>query len=130
MSEESGPCLVQFVGTLEYPRFRLFDPRQGYWTGSTWSQDEDDGLIYADFELACRDLRTIKLAESPDKNKRRYAATVVVDVISDKPVDMAELTTFLSQTAKLTVGEAAPNGSLVFLQIEWATMKRKRGGSP
>lgn len=125
---ESCPCFVQVAGTLEFPRFRLYDRRQGYWTGSTWSRDEDDGLLYADFERACRDLREIKLTETPDRNKRRYAATVVVDVICEKPVDMAELTAFLSKTARLVVGEAAPNGAMVFVQIDWTTMKRKRGG--
>jgi hypothetical protein len=51
-----------------------------------------------------------------------------VDVISDKPFGTEELTNYLAKTARLILTDPEPNGAVVFLQIDWGTMRRKRGG--
>lgn len=123
---ESHQCRVEWAGSsLEFPRFRLVDRERGYWTGNAWSEDQDAGLLYADTELAAQDLRRIKLESTPEKSKHRYEAKVIVDVLSDSPIDLDELTTFLAQHARLTVDDGAPNEAVVFLQIDWGTMRNK-----
>ena len=126
---ESYQCRVEWAGScLEFPRFRLADRAKGYWTGNGWSEEQARGVLYADFELAAQDLRRIKLAETPEKSKHRYAAKVVVDVLSDSPIGLDELSTFLAKHASLTVDDGAPNAAVVFMQIDWGEM-RERGGA-
>lgn len=124
----SHQCRVEWAGSLEFPRFRLVDRAKGYWTGNGWSEDQADGCLYHDLELASQDLRAIKLAETPDKCKRRYEARVIVDVLADEPIDLDELRTYLGKNARLALEDASPTEAVIFMQIDWATMKKKRGG--
>jgi hypothetical protein len=121
-------CFVESTGKWDFERFRLVDFKKGYWTGAGWSQDQADACLYADFQLACQELREIELAEAPEKNKNAFSATVVVDVISGRPLGMEELTSYLGKTARLILTDTEPSGAVVFLQIDWATLKPNRGG--
>ena len=120
-------CFVESTGKWDFERFRLVDFKKGYWTGDGWSHNQADACLYADFQLACEELREIKLAQAPEKSKQAFTASVTVDVISDSPLGMEELTRYLGKTARLILTDTEPNGAIVFLQIDWGTLKIKRG---
>lgn len=121
---------VQTAGSKKFPRYRLFDCGKGYWTGSNWAMDESRACLYHDFQDAAADLRAIKILEHADKARRRFKATVSVDLIGNRPLDIVELAAHLADAARLNIHDHPSGEMLIFLEIDWGTLEELDETSP
>jgi hypothetical protein len=85
--------------------------------------DERRACLYHDHEAAAFDLREIKIREHANKPRRRFKATVIVDLLGNRPVNLRQLVAHLAEAARLSLLEQPPGGMLVFVQIDWGTLE-------
>jgi len=106
------------VETVGFGRYRITDINKGFWDGSKWIDNPRKARLYYQFQEAARDLKQIQEIALNGQPKKHYQANVVVDVVGDKPMDLAA---FLSKSAKISLTEAGEN--LVQLEIDWTTLE-------
>lgn len=105
------------VETVGFGRHRITNINKGFWDGSKWTSDPRKARLYYRFQEAAVDLKKIQDA---GQIRKRYQANVIVDVLGDKPMDLAA---YLSKAAKLSLTEAGEN--IVQMEIDWDTLEEK-----
>ncbi len=129
--DDRPPIILSVVqaGTPEYPRFKVMDSYQRYWTGSAWVADERKGLTYASSNDACIDVQRLLTAPYMDKPVRRFRAPVYLDLFCDRAIPKHELVRWLVRCSKLLLdhsncGIGPVSGSLGNLTIEWGELEQ------
>ena len=112
-------------GCPDHPRFLIADQRQRIWTGNGWSEDENDGLLFASEKDAGQVAFEILSEATKNKPCFKFVAPVEIEVRSDEPPDMMALMIWLMKAARLFVDYRQPGlpDATTFLSIDWTRLK-------
>jgi hypothetical protein len=115
-------------GTPAHPRFMIADQFNRVWTGEAWSDDENDGLLFADLSDLGPVCREILLGQAAEKPVFRFSATIEIEVRSDRKPDWAAVAAWAIRAVQLTVdyhqnGSGPVSGGVAVLRVDWATLK-------
>jgi hypothetical protein len=115
-------------GTPAHSRFMIADQCGRVWTGKTWSEDENDGLLFADLNELGWACREILLDEAGAKPVFRFSASIEIDVLSDEKPDWIDVIVWAIQAVQLSIdyhqnGSGPIPQSLAILRIDWGTLK-------
>jgi hypothetical protein len=117
---------VEQWGNPEFPRFRIRNREDGYWTGGEWSNDKSLAKLYYQFQHAASDLADIELEVNRNRPSRKYKAVVDIEVFGDSPIDLNKLKDYLAEVAKLELTKPAPQKSTVHVRIDWDSLTEGR----
>jgi hypothetical protein len=112
-------------GTPENPRFLISDNNLQVFTGSGWSLNEDDGLLFIhgnDLADACNQI----LFESvKDKNLYRFKTEIEVSVYNDTQPNLNDLKQWLIRAARLYVDyhDIGLKDGTLLVSIDWSKME-------
>lgn len=131
MSEnENRPFVPSLVpaGTMQYPRWRIADQCLRYWTGTEWTENENQGTMYASVNEAAMDLQKLLLEHHGKQKKQVFQAPVYLELYSDKEVSQAEVFNWLMRVARLIIdspkhGNGPLQNTLGLVRIQWSEMK-------
>lgn len=125
---ERQPIVLSVVaaGTPEFPRFRVADQFLRYWTGSDWTepQDEERGLLFSDSNTACHEVQRLLMLEYMDRPCRVFEAPVTLKLWTNQKVTRRQLIDWLAKVSKLVMdcpklGNGPVDGSLGLCLIDW-----------
>lgn len=127
---ERRPIVLSLVsrGSPEFPRYAIADQFLRYWTGETWSDDEDHGLLFADPNTACDEMQKLLMVDYMDKPVRRFRAPIYVDLYTANDVTLRDLKDWLFKVSRLLIdspkhGNGPVEGSLGLCQIDWSELE-------
>ena len=117
------------VGTPLFPRYMLSDKHGRVWTGADWTEDEEDGLLYACINSAGRAIQELLKKHCSHKNLTRYVAPIYLDLYCDHSVPKVIIEDWLYKVARLIVdapthGNGPMDGTLGLLQVEWTKLRK------
>jgi hypothetical protein len=115
-------------GTSAHPRFVIADQFGRVWAGRAWSDNENDGLVFADLNELGGVCRELLLDEAGAKPVFRFSASMEIDVVSDKKPDWINVIVWAIQAVQLSIdyhqnGSGPIPKSLAILRIDWGTLK-------
>jgi Xaa-Pro aminopeptidase len=89
-----------------------------YWTGEEWSNHFNEALIYANVQKASLDLMNLNRLDRMDQAKL-FRATIDVEVLGGKSVNVQELKDYLEKAAELYLNGAMESENIVQAMINW-----------
>jgi hypothetical protein len=115
-------------GTFAHPRFMVADQFGRVWTGTAWSNDENDGLLFADLNELGWTCRELLLDKAGAKPVFRFSASIEIDVLSDRKPDWIDVTIWAIRAVQLSVdyhrnGSGPISKSVAILRIDWGTVR-------
>ena len=126
----SDPLILSLIskGSPTHKRFLIANQFQEVFTGSGWSFDEDDGLLFSKNEeigLVCSKL----LKESTEgKNVYKFISQVEVEIRSDTVPCILDLQFYLMQAARLYLDyqKCSPvEDGVILLSIDWTKLEEE-----
>lgn len=116
------------MGTSAYPRFAIGDQFARWFDGQSWSEDESRALLFSDSNFACQEMQRLLMLNYMNRPVRRFRAPVYLDLFSEKPIPLKELTDWLVKVSKLLIdsprfGNGPIEGSLGLARINWSELE-------
>lgn len=107
----------------KFPRYIVAQNLGTYWTGSKWSSDSEDALLFADELEAARTCQSLLRETFRDNGTvQHFAVPIKFEVLSNRGIDLAVLKEWLMKAINLRVASGngnGPNGSVVLVGIWW-----------
>ena len=126
----SDPLILTALakGTSAHPRFMIADQFGRVWTGKAWSDDENDGLLFADLSDLGPVCREILLGQAAEKPVFRFSATIEIEVRSDTKPTWIDVAVWGIRAVQLSVdyhqhGSGPVSGGVAILTIDWGKVK-------
>jgi len=127
MSKKVGIKVVNPMSSFK--RFRLYNEKGEFWTGEEWDYEEEKAMTYESVQEA--GAKSNELFEKSYKHKKRkkYKASITVEVISDEDIPFDEVIDFLMKSTEFTFdydkhGTGPRKGSLIQATLNWQNTKR------
>ena len=127
------PVVISLVGTGTplFPRYMLSDKHGRVWTGSNWTEDDSQGLLYACCNSAASAIQDLLRKNCPHRTLTRYVAPIYLDLYCDHSVPKVIIEDWLLKVARLIVdapthGNGPLDGTLGLLHIEWTKLRKRR----
>ena len=129
---ERQPIVLSLAptGSTEFPRYRIHDQFLRYWTGESWSLEEDEGTVYEDVNAACTEMQRLLMLPYMDKKVRRFSAPVYLELYGDDDVPLDKVREWLHNVARLFIdapkfGNGPMEGTLGLTHIQWGQLEEK-----
>ena len=125
-----NPLVLSIIpkDTPIHPRFVIGNQLAQVWTGEGWSNDEVDGLLFADESEIAEVVRELLLGAYEDKSVFRFVCPFQIEIRSDTPPDLEAVRWWLIRAARLyadsTFGNGPGDDSLALLSIIWFDLKK------
>jgi hypothetical protein len=115
-------------GTSTHPRFMIADQFGRVWTGQAWSDDENNGLLFADLNELGSACREILLGQAAEKPVFRFLASMEVEIRSDKKPAWIDVAVWGIRAVRLSVdyhqhGSGPVSRSVAIVRIDWGTLR-------
>ena len=131
MSDEIPMLSIIKKGSATFPRVIVAKGDQFrnplYWTGSGWSAEEDDAMVFAnanDASWVCHDVLMESVSDLP---VHRFIAPIYIEIYGEKP-PLAALRQWLERAMRIVVDSPrhglGPNGTVGFI---FAEVEKTRG---
>lgn len=93
-----------------------------FWTGTTWTEEKNQALVYSDADIALHDMQMFRVAEFGLTKKQTFTIPLKVYVHGNSPVDYDELQSWIKKALGLYADTKAhgngPGDSLVIAMLE------------
>lgn len=130
MSEQPRPIIlsVHRCGSPDFERFVISDQFLRYYTGSDWSLDAKQALLYVDVPSAATTIHNLLLVEYHSKSVRRFRAPVEIERYGADELSINDLQRWLAKVTRLVMdspkfGNGPLQGSLGLATIRWGELK-------
>lgn len=101
-------------GSEEWPRFVVRDGRCRFWTGSTWSDQEAEALLFDEQHRAMKAALELTLGSK----LRHFITTVDVFVEGDEPITIEQLRRFLEANCFVWLGNDGSDPAFEKLRVD------------
>jgi len=108
------------LGTPYAPRLCIMDEDHNYWSSKGWTKDPKKAELFAATQEAGERLRELTMSQVPGKLST-YSTELVLEVKSNKPVNLDNLKEWLAKNAQLYFEKDAD--VMVIVKIYWAQLK-------
>lgn len=113
-------------GTQEFPRYRITNNKGQYWTGSEWTSDESEGLMYGESNDACIECQRLLVERHHLLPKTCFSAVLDIEYYTKQEVDVDQLRDWLFHCVILYLKrEPCPQDGLVTCTIDWSKLKKE-----
>lgn len=115
---------VDTTNSKDFPRFILCKEAIPtlFWNGSTWTEEKEQAQLYADVDLALKDLQMFRVQEFGLTKKQAFTIPLKVYVYSNLPVAYDDLQSWIKKALGLYADTKAhghgPGDSLVIAMLE------------
>jgi hypothetical protein len=123
---DKPPIILPVIpaGTPLAPRYRIGSSDHRYWTGQHWSENEQDGLLYANSNDAYIEVQRLLMLQYIDRKHKRFRAPVDLDLWCDDEVPRDQLIRWLVRVSKLFLccdqfGLGSQPDALGNISIQW-----------
>lgn len=119
---------VCYVGNDDCRRYYIVRPSDGlYWTGSCWSYQRHEALLYENLQLCHEDYQRLITQDYAHKPIQYFKVVTHVVVRSDVPVTKKQVRRYLEKAYRGIVdtdacGDGPVEGSLVILRTDFDTL--------
>lgn len=119
-----GNYFVDTTCSKDFPRFILGKEARPnlFWSGSIWTEDKEQALIYADVDLALHDMQMFRVADFGLSQKQAFTIPLKVYVHSNTPVVFDQLQLWLKKAlgfyADAKTHGDGPGDSLVIAMLD------------
>lgn len=119
---------IHTKSTAEHPRYVISDGDSNYWTGTSWSPDEDEAFLYHALPDAATDIHKLLMLQYGNLPRKRFVAPIYIDLYSENTVDLNVLKLWLHRISRLLMkseqhGNGPLNGTLGLCHIDWKKLK-------
>lgn len=116
------------MGSAAFPRFVISDQSLRYWSGTDWTLNKDEALVYEDGNAGCEEMQRLLKLNFKHLPLRHFRAPVYLDLYSDQNFSLKELEKWLVQVSKLLIdpapiGNGPVEGSLGLVRINWSELE-------
>ena len=108
------------LGTPYAPRLCIMDDDHNYWSSEGWTKDPKKAELFVATPEAGERLRELTMSQVPGKVST-FGTNMILEVKSDKPVNLEELKAWLIKNAKLYFDTDAE--VMVIVHINWNQLK-------
>lgn len=119
-------------GSPEYPRFLITEPHGQVCSGTIWSPEEIEGLLFNDAEEAAAEAQDLLREQCVNKpHKAEYLVPILFEVMANAPVSLEALVGWLRKALVFELNYA-DNGigpqadSCVLIGLEWCKIKNRK----
>ena len=119
--------LIDACGPHFAKRYFVKDCNGRVWSKGGWSANRHDAELFATPEAAGERLHDLMVEQVPGE-LHRFLAPIVVEVKSEKPVDLDALKRWLDTAVEVWMDAqhgVGPGKCMVMMQLDWSQLKEK-----